>query len=446
MNRKKIHFLKKLPLIVSLLIGSSLPSYADTNVITPAQLSECQSLGLSTCPTPFDTTIPNPENMLTWKQDERVIGFRNTHRMYEGDVFKPGETPSKLTKASYSLPNIQYMANGQQYNLHDYLDNQSVTGLLILKNGEIVYEFYNAGNTENTLWTSRSVAKSIVTLLLGVAVKEGKIESVNDPITKYLPELNNSAWENVSVEQLMQHTSGVSWNEDYADPHSDFADMTICEAGPTPYECVFELVKSRPAYAEPGDSWSYSTGGAWLVGVLLERVTGTTIAKYLESNIWQPYSMENEGVWQALVKNKISMGGHGFHATLRDWGRMGLFVQNNGILPNGTAVLPKDWIEKSAAWTQAKNSPTPVMPNGQYGYQWWFKAVDAETGFSPKTTATSDNTLWALGIYGQSIGINPDEDLVIVQWSAQETAYPPQALQDELVVFFNATAEALKGY
>lgn len=413
---------------------------------SPVMAKDCQHLGLSQCPTPHDENIPDPANMLSWSQTERAVGLRNTYKMYEGDAFKPGDTVLPLPKANYEIPDIRYIAQGVSSTLQDYLTNQSVTGLLILKDGEIVFEYYDQGNTPNTLWTSRSVAKSIVTVLLGIALQDGQIESVDDPLVKYLPELKDSAWENVTVEQLMQHTSGIAWNEDYADPNSDFANMTTCEAGARPFDCVFELVKSRPKIAEPGEIWSYSTGGAWLVGVLLERVTGKTIANYLEQHVWQPYGMEQEGVWQALEKNKVSMGGHGFHANLRDWGRFGLFIQNNGVLPNGKQVLPIDWIRKSTKWTQAKNSPTSTMPNGQYGYQWWFKATSDDEKFSPSKIDSSDHTFWALGIYGQSIGINQKDKMVIVQWSAQEAAYPPQYLQDEQVVFFNAVTDALKNH
>lgn len=442
MKIKYRKFLSLLPIVMTSTIITS--NISATQPLTETQLAQCLSTGLSQCPQPYEQDIPDPANMLTWPRSERAVGLRNTYKMYEGDIFKSSNKPSLLTKTDYPLPFIEYQKNGEKYTLNDYINSQNITGLLILKNGQIAFEYYGEGNTESTLWTSRSVAKSIVTILLGIAVQNGQISSIHDPLIKYLPELKDSHWETITIEELMQHTTGVSWNEDYSDPHSDFSQMTICEAGPVPFQCVFDLIKSRPKVAEPGEVWSYSTGGAWLVGVLLERVTGKTIAQYLENQIWKPYGMEQEGVWQALIKDKVSMGGHGFHANLRDWGRFGLFVQNNGTLPNGKVILPKDWIRKSTEWNQAKGSVTTSMPNGQYGYQWWFKAVEASDGFEPKTTSTSDNTFWALGIYGQSIAINQKENLVIVQWSAQESAYPPQILQDELVVFFNATAEALK--
>lgn len=428
----------------TLLVIGIQSALAEQTQIKEGDVKQCKELGLSSCPQPFDEKIPDPAKMLTWDQQERTIGFRNTYRMYEGDVFSPADKISPIPKAAYPMPAIQYSVDGKTYNLDDYLKRESVKGLLILKNGKIVYEYYSGGNTDTTLWTSRSVAKSIVTVLMGIAVKEGRIQSVDDPIVKYLPELKGSEWETVTVHQLMQHTSGIIWNENYADPNSDFAHMTLCEASKDPYNCVFELVKSRPSRAKPGEIWSYNTGGAWLVGVLLERVTGTTIADYLETRLWKRYPMEHQGIWQALVKDKISMGGHGFNATLRDWGRVGLFVAENGKLPSGEQLLPEDWIKKSTTWTQAKNSADAANPNGQYGYQWWFSGISPQANYEPKTTTTSDQTFWAQGIYGQAIGINPAENLVMVQWSTWKNADSDIGLYYEQSAFFNAVSNALK--
>ena len=408
-----------------------------------ANTTECAKLGLSSCPQPFEKNMPNPKQMLTWNQETRVSGFRNTYRMYAGDVFSPkGATPYALPKAQYKMPAIEYTLNGKKQNLDTYLKNQNATGLLVLKKGEIVYEYYGSGNTPTTLWTSRSVAKSVVTVLMGVAVKEGLIQSVQDPIIRYIPELKGSAWEKVTLHQLMQHTSGVVWNEDYADPKSDFSQMTLCEATSDPYQCVFNLVKSVPARSKPGETWAYNTGGAWLVGLVLERASGMTIAQYLQSRIWSRYGMEQEGVWHALVKDKVDMGGHGFNATLRDWGRVGLLVSQNGKMKNGEQILPDNWLKQSTDWTTAAGSITPATPNGQYGYQWWFSGIDPKENTEPKTTPTSDETFWALGIFGQMIVINPAEQLVMVQWSTWEKAKPENG---EHVAFFNALSNALEG-
>jgi CubicO group peptidase (beta-lactamase class C family) len=405
----------------------------------------CTAWGLTSCPQPYDARIPDPKDMLLWTQAQRVVGFRNTFRMYAGDVFHVGESsPFALPRARRALLPVGYRIHGRPYGLEDYLRHQSVTGLLVLKDGAVAYEYYGKGNTEQTLWTSRSVAKSVVSILIGVAIGEGAIKSLNDPVIDYLPELRDSAWRDVTLRQLLQHTSGVAWNENYADPDSDFARLTRCEAEAQPYECVFGLIRSvkRSPGVAPGERWSYNTGGAWLAGRVLEQATGMPIAKYLQARIWSRFAMESDGVWEALIPGRMDMGGHGFNATLRDWGRFALFVSRDGRLPSGERLLPPDWIRDSTTWTQAQGSVTPSAPDGQYGYQWWF--LDATS--PPKheqVTETAKHSFWAEGIYGQSIAIDPSRGLILVQWSTWEKAEMPDAFYDEQAVFFDALARSL---
>jgi CubicO group peptidase (beta-lactamase class C family) len=405
----------------------------------------CAGLSLASCPEPFDARIPDPKDMLLWTQQERVIGFRNTYRMYGGDVFRTGQGKAyPLPRTGRPLPPIGYRMNGRRMDLADYLRRQSVTGLLILKNGAIAYEYYGNGNTDKTLWTSRSVAKSVVSILIGIAVGEGAITSVDGPIVEYLPELEGSAWRDVTLRQLLQHTSGVAWNEDYSNPASDFARLTHCEAGPEPYDCIFSLIRSleREPGVRPGERWSYNTGGAWLAGLVLERATGMPIAQYLQTRIWSRFAMESDGVWEALVPGRVEMGGHGFNATLRDWGRFALFVSGQGRLPGGERLLPADWIRDSTHWTRARGSVTPSAPDGQYGYQWWY--LDATSPRArPSVTETAKHSFWAEGIYGQSIGIDPTRGLILVQWSTWEKAEMPDAYYDEQALLFDALARAL---
>jgi CubicO group peptidase (beta-lactamase class C family) len=174
----------------------------------------------------------------------------------------------------------------------------------------------------------------------------------------------------------------------------------------------------------------------------LEQATGMPIAKYLQTRIWSRFAMESDGVWEALIPGRMDMGGHGFNATLRDWGRFALFVSRDGRLPSGERLLPPDWIRDSTTWTQAQGSVTPSAPDGQYGYQWWF--LDATS--PPKheqVTETAKHSFWAEGIYGQSIAIDPSRGLILVQWSTWEKAEMPDAFYDEQAVFFDALARSL---
>lgn len=404
---------------------------------------DCNSLGLKDCPSPLDKNLPAAHDMLSWSQNDRIIGFRNTYRLYDGSVFRPDRKNTlTLPKSKSSLNNntISYSINNKKYDLNQYLKNQNVTGLIILKDGKIALEYYGHGNTPTTLWTSRSIGKSVVSTLVGIAIQQEKIDSVDDPIIKYLPDLQGTAWQHVTLKQILQHTSGVEWNEDYTDPVSDFAHMTYCEAKINPDECVYQLVKNVKAKNKPGEVWSYNTGGAWLVGKVLEAATGQNIAAYLQNNLWKKAGMEREGVWHSYQRDVTDMGGHGFNATLRDYARFALFVSREGKLSNGQKLLPDHWLADSSNWTQARNSVTPEYPKGQYGYQWWNYHPTSGTPLSSKNM---DATFWGRGIFGQRMAINPKNNIVMVQWSAWDSARPSAEIENENALFFNAVTNYL---
>ncbi|MEB3792534.1 serine hydrolase [Acinetobacter sp. IK40] len=404
---------------------------------------DCNSLGLKDCPSPLDKNLPAAHDMLSWSQNDRIIGFRNTYQLYDGSVFRPDRKNTlTLPKSKSNLNNntISYSINNKKYDLNQYLKNQNVTGLIILKDGKVALEYYGHGNTPTTLWTSRSIGKSVVSTLVGIAIQQEKIDSVDDPIIKYLPDLQGTAWQHVTLKQILQHTSGVEWNEDYTDPVSDFAHMTYCEAKINPDECVYQLVKNVKAKNKPGEVWSYNTGGAWLVGKVLEAATGQNIAAYLQDNLWKKAGMEREGVWHSYQRDVTDMGGHGFNATLRDYARFALFVSREGKLSNGQKLLPDHWLADSSNWTQARNSVTPEYPKGQYGYQWWNYHPTSGTPLSSKNM---DATFWGRGIFGQRMAINPKNNIVMVQWSAWDSARPSAEIENENALFFNAVTNYL---
>ena len=409
--------------------------------------SDCRSLQLTECPTPFDRNLPDARAMLSWQGEDRVVGLRNTWRLYPGDVFRTGHgAPAPLPRADRPLTDVRYRLAGQARDLAAYLAHQRVAGLLLLKNGRIALEYYGLGNTERTLWTSRSVAKSVVSTLVGIAIQEKKIHAIDDPIVRYLPELTPTAWNGVTLRQLITHTSGIAWNEKYDNSRSDFSALTQCEATADPYPCIMKLVSSRPRRAgiSPGEVWSYNTGGAWLVGRVLEQATGMSIARYLETRLWSREPMEREGVWQALVPGRIDMGGHGFNATLRDWGRFALFVERGGRLADGTPLVPAGWIKEATTWVRAPGSVTPETPDGQFGFQWWYNPGEAAPGDPDGAIAVARDSFWAEGIYGQAIAIDPVEHVIMVQWSAWPAADPGDGTPEERADFFAAAVAALR--
>jgi len=434
------------PLLKPLMLAVAMS--AAVSFMTPAfaeQPQDCGGIELSTCPTPLDKTLPDTKDMLNWDQAARVIGFRNDYRNYAGDVFRHGKA-TPFVQAEKQLQDPTYSVNGKTYTLQDYLKRENVTGMLVLKNGKIAYKYLGEGNTDHTLWTSRSVGKSVVSTLVGIAIKEGKIKSLNDLITDYEPDLKGTAWEGVTLRQLIQHTSGVAWNEDYTNPESDFAHLTQCEAQPGTYDCVRKIITGLKRAHPAGESWSYSSGGAWLLGDVLEKATGMPLAKYLEKTLWQPYGMAQDGVWHSYQQGKHDVGAHGFNATLEDWGRFGEFVMSGGQLPDGKTILPEHWLEQATDWNKAKNSVSAAHPEGIYGYQWWNNAVPANAkNVTPAPSESLKGSMWALGIYGQVIMVNRAENLVIVQWSTWPQAEPDFSAQPlEASLMYSAIAQQLR--
>ncbi|MBH3068939.1 serine hydrolase [Serratia marcescens] len=416
-----------------------------SGLLAPAALAACAGTELSVCPAPFDAQLPDTHKMLTWSQSDRVIGFRNDYRNYAGDVFHHGNAVPLLAAAK-PLTDASYRVNGKTYSLQDYLQRQNVSGMLVLKDGKIAWKYLGQGNTDSTLWTSRSVGKSVVATLVGVAIKQGKIRSLDDLITQYEPDLKGTAWDGVTLRQLITHTSGVAWNEDYTNPKSDFAQLTECEAKPGTYACVRKLVAGLHRAHPAGQNWSYSSGGAWLLGDVLERATGMPLAAYLQQSIWQPYGMASDGVWHAYAKGQHDVGAHGFNATLEDWGRFGEFILHNGTLPNGKQILPEDWVAQSSNWNRAAGSVSAAHPDGIYGYQWWNNEVPVNAAnVEPAPQASLKHSLWALGIFGQMIMVNQAENLVIVQWSIWPQAEPSFSAQPlEASLMFSAIAKELR--
>lgn len=155
--------------------------------------------------------------------------------------------------------------------------------------------------------------------------------------------------------------------------------------------------------------------------------------------------MNRDGVWHSYAVGKHDVGAHGFNATLEDWGKFGLFVMNNGILPNGKQILPQNWVKDARNWNKAKNSVSKLHPEGTYGYEWWNNSIPATaTNVAPKTGLNNQDSMWALGIYGQIIMVNQAQKLVIVQWSTWPKAEPSMLEQPlEASLMFNAIANKL---
>ncbi|MAD75925.1 MAG: serine hydrolase [Rheinheimera sp.] len=327
--------------------------------------------------------------------DIRVNTFRNIDRLFPTRTVARGETVITLPLSQQPLQAFSYTVDKQQYDLYDVFSLNAISGMLIIHNGEIQFEKYQLGNDEHTRWMSMSVVKSITATLIGAAIQDGAINSIDDPIVNYLPRFKGTAYDGVTVKHLLQMSSGVAWNETYTDPTSDRRRMLEAQISQQP-GAVLDLMATLPRAAEPGSRWNYSTGETQLAGALVRAATGKPVADYLSEKIWSK-GMEADANWWLQSTDGLEVGGSGLSATLRDYGRFGLFLLNDGVI-NDERVLPQGWI-KTASTRQ-------VIAGEQvnYGYMLW---------------PMHGNSYAAEGIFGQYIFVDPDTSLVVVMWSAQ---------------------------
>ncbi len=324
---------------------------------------------------------------------ERQVVFANTEYFAPVRGVVPTGNPYLLAATPMDLGAISYEFKGEQFTLDQFLAQPSLRGFLVVADDARLLEHYASGHGEQTRWISFSVTKSVTSLLVGAALADGYITSLDDKVTDYLPRLRGSAYDAVSVENLLQMASGVAWNEDYTDPESD-----VSQAGVLGGVALTDYLQTLPRVQPPGQRFNYNTGEANLTGELLRAAIGNNASSYLTAKIWGPFGMEYDAIWPTDAPNGGEAGGCCIGATLRDYARLGVFVLNDGVLPDGSRVLPEGWISASAA-------PSAAAP--EYGYMWW---------------RYPDDRFSASGIFGQKIFVDPQSKLVIAVHSNADTA------------------------
>ena len=327
---------------------------------------------------------PNHPNPLFWDVEQRDAAFQSLEKLkvlpfnivHKGDTVREFDitTPLSISKEQVSR----------------YFDQQRIAGLVVLHKGKLVFEHYDLGLDETRKWTSFSVAKSFTSTLVGAAIKDGYISSLDDNVSTYIPDLVGSQYENVTIHQLLTMTSGIQWNEDYDDPQSDVNRFNYNEPDPG-VDATVSYMRKLPAAYPPGTHWAYSTGESNLIGVLVAQATGKTLSDYLSEKVWQHIGAAQDASW-LLDSTGHEIGGCCIQATTRDYALFGDFILGNATI-NGESILPDGYL-KTATTKQADIG----SDNAGYGYQWW---------------TFNDGTFQGRGIFGQGIFISPEDELVI---------------------------------
>ena len=332
--------------------------------------------------------------VLTWDQAQREAGFAGMETIFLTRTVRAASSPRPLDNG----PSLAAFAAGgsRAADFDRFVAEQKIAGVLVIHDGAVRLERYALTGGPRTRWHSFSVAKSITSTLVGAAIKDGYIKSLDDPVTRYIRALHGSAYDEVTVRQLLTMTSGVKWNEDYTDVKSDVAQMYAQPPDPG-FEMTVSYVRKLPRESPPGSKWVYKTSETNLVGVLVADATGKQLADYLSEKIWRAYGMERDAEWM-IDDVGHEQGGCCLAMTLRDHGRFGQFILD-GARVNGQPIVADNWL------SEATRTQVSTGAGTGYGYQWWTR---------------DDGTFEGRGIYGQTLHIDRARRLVVVINSATE--------------------------
>jgi CubicO group peptidase (beta-lactamase class C family) len=270
-----------------------------------------------------------------------------------------------------------------------FLQDNNTVAFLIIKNDTIQYEKYFKGYDKQSIVPSFSMAKSVTSILIGCAIDDGLILSVDEPITVYIPELKENGFEYVTIKHLLQMTSGIKFNESYVNPFGDAASFYYGLN-------LRKEIRKMKLKRKPGKKFEYVSGNTQLLGLVLERaLNGKTVSAYLQEKIWTPLNMEYDASWSIdRKKNGLEKTFCCLNARARDFAKIGRLYKNKGNW-NGKQIVSQKWVEESTKYDTSEGSAS------YYQYQWWLP--------------TPNEDFMAQGILGQFIYVNPAKDLIIVR-------------------------------
>lgn len=354
--------------------------------------------------------------------------FQNASEIYPTRTVAKAAITEPLPRDEAALEGFTYEHEGQSRTLADLYQDMETSGLVIVHKGEILHESYGRGASAGTKFTTWSLVKSITSTLVGVAVAEGKIDSVDDQLSKYLPEVEGTAYDGVTIKQALQMSSGVRYDPNLWDGKMDdtvefMTDSVVMGKSP-----AFDLAIKYKREHEPGTTFNYNTAESQVLLELIRRVTDMDAADYLSQSIWQPLGMEFDGAW--IIDNAgqdgAEIGGAFYNSALRDWARFGVFIEQGGAW-NGEQILPADWVDRATVSDDAHLKPGVVHPNPNRGYAWhWW--------------TYADGTFTASGANGQTLYIDRENDLVVARSSAWPEGYV-RAHDDQSFAMYKALAD-----
>lgn len=294
---------------------------------------------------------------------------------------------------------------GQEYSVEEFLEKTRTTALMVIKDDAIRYETYYMGGDENTVFSSNSIGKSFVSALFGIAVSEGYIESVDDPLGKYIAEFRGTELETIPIRACLQMASGIGFDED-----KDMSPFSLKTLLGVP---AMKVIAKYGVQEPPFTYRRYLSINTEILGEIIVQATGRSLADYMEEKLWTQIGAQQDAYWTLCNGKELAMGG--LSISLRDYARFARLYLNQGNY-NGKQIIPKQWIEDSldasAEYSRPGANNEPYNAIG-YGYQWWIPEGN-------------EGEFAAIGVYGQWIYVNPAQNTIIIKMSADPDFTAPE--------------------
>ncbi|MEO6378808.1 MAG: serine hydrolase [Caulobacteraceae bacterium] len=350
-----------------------------------------------------------------------TLANRTAELMFDTRTVAAGAHPSPLPASLKPLA-FDYNFEGKSLPAAAFAERTMTDALLVIKDGRLVHEAYFNRTNDKTRFMSYSMGKSFNSIMAGVAIADGKIGSVNDPILKYMPELKGTGYDGLTLKHLLWMRTGVDWNDNFFMPGRarDAHVAAFVDNKQRYVAAAAGMKRTRP----PGQQFNYNSIEAALVGEIVSRATGRTLASYLSDKVWKPAGMERDAFYvldgPPDVGKEFTAGA--FNATLRDYGRVGLMMMNEGRA-NGRQIVPAAWVKESS--TPGPGSARDDSNTG-YAYLWW--------------TVQGERAYTMLGGEGQFVYVDPEHRTVIVKLSHIPVGVEGAKATSETWAFLKAAA------
>lgn len=339
-----------------------------------------------------------------FRADRIVENFRSMPQYFNSIAMHNASEVQPWPVAEKPLPKA-FQFQGKEYPLQDWIASTGTTGLMVVADGKVAFEQYYQGNTAQTEAISWSLGKSFVSSVIGFALADGSIKSLNDPVSDYVPLLKGGGYEGVPIQDVLEMSSGIDFDEDYANP-----DAGINVLGQRIFlgQTTNDWVAQRKRAKAPGTEHHYISIDTQVLGMVLEAATGKSLAAYMQEKLWSSIGAEGDARWVTDAHGAV-LAFAGLNARLRDYTRFGQLYLDGGRNLRGVQVLPEAWVRESVKPRTPYLQPGREMEQGNqrlgYAYQWWVPKGD-------------EGEFTAIGVYGQFIYVNPTRRVVIAKNSA----------------------------